>query len=329
MYYHNQKMRSRGFSLTELSAAIAIIAVIAGSAISVAITSDDAAKIEQTKSKLDAIESALAGYLSINSRLPCPSEPFWGGVDDDFAIENIDGVAGAPNPAECVGAGGYDINSTNGELRYGTLPIKALQLPSEYYNDGWGRPFTYVVDTRFINNTATNTLCTGLGAVNSSGKACFIHAPSGDVSVNDSSGLSRTTEAVVFILSHGPNGHGAYFANGITGRFNAVSGTTRALGSDELNNSHLSDLGADTAFDTVFVQKDFIRDEALSGDVFDDISRYMTKTQLIREAGANLYQTECLSAKEVLDSPGSNDCVDAANSAMCELFAQKIYQLCL
>ncbi len=314
-----------GFSLTELSAAIAIIAVIAGSAISVAITSDEAAKISQTRTKLDAIEDALGAYLAINKRLPCPSAPEWAAVPANFAVESASG-----DPVVCGGTGGFDIAGANGTIRYGTLPVLSLQLPTEYYKDGWGRPFTYVLDSRFANSVARNTTpCDGSGSASSDENKCFLYATAGDITVNDASGSARTTSAVLFVFSHGPNGHGAYFANGIAGRFNAVGGTARALSAAELENSHLTSAGTNDTFDAEFVQKAFIKEEALAGEVFDDIGRFMTKSQLVKKAGATLYQEECVVAKTILDSPSANDCTAEPNAPVCETFAQKIDMLCL
>lgn len=317
----------RGFSLTELSAAIAIIAVIAGSAISMAITSDDAAKIQQTQSKLDSIEDTLGAYLAINKRLPCPSEPEWEGTPANFAVESAAG-----DPIVCGGTGGFTISGTNGDIRYGTLPVLTLQLPLEYYVDGWGRPFTYVVDTRFTNSPTTNTSCDGSGAAGDVANACFLYADSGDITVNDITATSRSEDVVVFVFSHGPNGHGAYFANGISGRFAASDGRGRSSGGtseDEWQNTHLQNDGTATAMDEVFIQRPFIKGEAVTSEVFDDVTRYLTRSQLVKRTGATLYQAECVTAQAVLDASGANDCTDAANAPICEKFALEIDTICL
>lgn len=318
---------SRGFSLTELSAAIAIIAVIAGSAISMAITSDDAAKIQQTQSKLDSVEEALGAYLAINKRLPCPSEPVWAGTPANFAVESAAG-----DPIACGGTGGFTISGTNGDIRYGTLPVLTLQLPLEYYVDGWGRPFSYIVDTRFANSTATNTSCDGSGAASDAENACFLYAESGDITVNDITATSRSEDVVVFVFSHGPNGHGAYFANGIAGRYAANDGRGRSDGgtSDgEWQNTHLQNDGTATAMDEVFIQRPFIKGEATTSEVFDDVTRYLTRSQLVKKTGASLYQAECVTAQAVLDASGANDCTDAPNALICEKFALEIDTICL
>lgn len=329
--FFSHKDRQSGFSLTELSVAIAIISVIAGSAISVAITSDEAAKIKQTSTKMDAIEDAIVGYFAIQKRLPCPAEPYWNasGHSFSFGVEAISGDAGAPNPATCGGLGAHSISTTNGSIEYGTLPITTLGLPDEYYKDGWGRPFVYVVDTRFANNTTTNaTPCDGTGAEGSDANSCFLYATGGDITVNDAAGDARTTSAVLLLMSLGPNGHGAYFANGQSGRFDGVDGS-RVLSADELENSHFTAAGADDTFDATFVQKAFIKDENTSGQVFDDIVRFMTRDQVVKKTGAVLYQKECVTAATILANPGSNDCTPAANEPICESFAQQIDSMCL
>lgn len=334
------KTGHRGFSLTELSAAIAIIAVIAGSAISMAITSDDAAKLQQTEAKLDAIEDALGAYLAINKRLPCPAEPVWSATPANFAVENASG-----DPLDCEGTGGFDIAGAGtaggvADIRYGTLPAFTLQLPGEYYIDGWGRPFTYVVDTRFTNSTTTNTTpCDGSGAASDAENACFLYATSGAITINDVTATSRTANAVVFVFSHGPNGHGAYLANGTqfnsgagVNRYYANDGRTRSSGGsseDEWENVHLTTTGTASALNATFVQRDFLKSETTSGEVFDDLARYLTRSQLVKKTGAALYQSECVIAQTVLDSPGSNDCTSASNAPVCETFATEIDNICL
>lgn len=336
-----QKKSIRGFSLTELSASIAIIAVIAGSAISVAITSDDAAKKTQTISKLDAIEDALGAYLAIHKRLPCPAAPTWTAVGESFAVEANDGN----DPLDCDGTGVLSTGTASPEIYHGTLPVSTLQLPSEYYIDGWGRPFSYVVYSAFTNSTATNTTpCDGTGGVASAANNCFLHNDGASIVVLDAAGQSRNSidgdnaglddnsMGGALFFSHGPNGHGAFFANGVAGRYAANDGRLRSSGASseyEWRNVHLTTDGTASSIDAGFVQRGFIKSEEVSGIVFDDIVRFMTRPQLVRKTGNALYQDECVVAQTIITSPGANDCTSAANEPMCETFANEINTLCL
>jgi prepilin-type N-terminal cleavage/methylation domain-containing protein len=331
------KMKDRknhGFSLIELSVSLSIIGMIAASAISVAVTNDYYTKKAETEAKLDRIEEALAGFVQNNLRLPCPAS---GALDSGNANYGIEGTL---TPA----AGGVtscpNRNFLSGTyINAGVVPMRTLQLPDDFMLDGWGRRITYVVDSHFTNNTTTNhngtiTQCNGPGAI------CFIDTPasSAGITVNDASGTSRTlvNGAVYVLLSHGENGHGAYTKNGSATRINAYTtgNPYRSAYAAELENSHLDNTGADTAYNATFILKDFTRvDDATaaagSREYFDDIVRFRTKPQIVKAAGKVWYDSVCRTAAAIVSTPGSNDCTGAANEANCESTATEIYIRCL
>lgn len=310
----------KGFSLTELSVALAIVAVIAGSAISVAITSDTSAKTVQTKAKLERIVEAIGGYAAFNKRIPCPANGTLAIEDTNFGLE------GAPTASLCASSNFND----GSNVFAGVVPVRTLQLPDDYMFDGWGRRFTYSVDYRFANNTTTNPDCgTGIGNTT----ICFAEATATALSVRDSTGTERTSatdRAAFLVFSHGENGHGAFTKGGSSTRINVYAtstGNTHTF-TDELENAHLSSSGTvSPAFNAIYVQKEAVNSEG--GEYFDDIAAFQTKGQLIQQAGATLYESLCTKANTIVNNPGANDCTGATSESNCESFANTLAGLCI
>jgi hypothetical protein len=86
---------------------------------------------------------------------------------------------------------------------------------------------------------------TAPGAFSSTPAACNY----GAITVKDANGGARTSSAIYALISHGPNGHGAYSQSG--GVVNAGSSSA-----DELTNCHCTSAGAyDNAYAPTYVQK--------------------------------------------------------------------------
>jgi prepilin-type N-terminal cleavage/methylation domain-containing protein len=142
----------------------------------------------------------------------------------------------------------------------GMLPLTALKLADEYAYDGWGRKFTYRI---------------GAGMGNKADFTSNIYL--GDLRVIDISGNEKTDMdkaspnnmgAAYVVVSHGPNGQGAWLRN------NATAETAPASTSRELENTDHS------------VNKTYVQNERVSriGGVdagFDDIVLYQRKSDLL------------------------------------------------
>ena len=133
-----------GFSLVELSIVLSIIAVIAGGALSVGSARTKAAKYEQTAKKMEIIQKAVASYLAIRGRIPCPAVGSTAPTASTFGFES-DTLA---DPDDCTGV------SQSGTAWIGVVPVRTLLLPDEFMFDGWGRRITYAVDNRFVSKCA-------------------------------------------------------------------------------------------------------------------------------------------------------------------------------
>jgi len=309
-----RKITQSGFSLTELSISLAIIALLAGSALSVMISSDFHVKKAETRSKLDRIEEALAGYVQTNHRLPCPADGTLASTHASFGLE------GTPTTTDCPNK-----NFTISTAFAGAVPVRTLQLPDDFISDGWGNRFTYVVDLPFANNEITNVACTSPAAV------CFRETTAGSLTINDDSDTARTTAAVYVVISHGEDAHGAYPKNGGSTRINAYNkgfaGYVAGY-ADELENAHLLSNGSDDTYDKVYIEKDYTRDDTNS-IYFDDILRYKTKAQVVYSAGALIYDSICRIAHTVTTIPGANDCVNADDEGNCINMATEVDSRCL
>lgn len=157
-------------------------------------------------------------------------------------------------PPQAFGASAFTIASLVG----GVLPTKALGLPDEYMFDPWGGRFLYMVDLRMTGSSAFTTYTVGSSI--------------GSIVVLDSASSPNTRypRAVAAIISHGPNGHGAY----------QISGARKSSGSTNANEQENCDCNAAAAagtFDNLIVLG---RGTQSSGDVltsFDDTVRYYTR----------------------------------------------------
>ncbi len=323
IYNFSKIMTKRGFSLTEMSTVMVVIGFIAASALSVAISSDYATKWGETESKLNRIEEALAGYLSINHRLPCPASGTAGITSASFGVEQITGI-------NCTAD--FNDGVVGNTVWGGVVPVVTLQLPDDFMFDGWGRRIDYAVNNNFANNTTTNPGCAS--------SACFIDKAAGTITVNDASDTAIVTNAVYVLLSHGENGHGAFPKPGsaITTRLNGFPAGNpyrdATASAHEFTNAKSDNSGTNTTYTATFVTRDYTRNDdttaaASARTYFDDQLRYRTKSQIVKATGAAIYDSVCSTALAIVNNPGANDCTGAIDHTQCETFATEINSRCL
>jgi prepilin-type N-terminal cleavage/methylation domain-containing protein len=321
------KFNSKGFSLVELAVSLAIIGMIVSSVMSVAITNDFEVKKSETEAKLNRIEEAIAGFLSLNLRLPCPADGETPVSDASFGQEGT--IPVSPSHAACPNR-----NFNTSEQDIGVVPVSTLQLPDDFMFDGWGRRIMYAVDRRLAHNQITNEGCL------TANDDCFIallnNSLANDITINHTSGGLLTSDAAYVLISYGENGHGAYPKNGGSTRINGyhAGNPYRDDADAELRNAHLDiDGGYTTPFDRIFVNGPYRRvDDKSSSAVreyFDDILRFKEKHLLVKAAGGVIYDPICFTATEVVNKPGNNECTGVIAEDACEAFAIEIYKRCL
>jgi hypothetical protein len=166
--------------------------------------------------KLERIEEAMQAFMVAQGRRPCPADvrielgtPHFGVEAGAIRVETVN--PGIGMPIVPVGEGSLIVA--------GTIPTKTLQLPDDDAFDGWGPHFLSGVDKRA---TATSTL-----------KNDPTRNGTGDILIEGSINGPRVGNVLYLLISHGPNGHGAFPAQG--SRSNTGSTNPDALNNAAVN----------------------------------------------------------------------------------------------
>jgi len=320
MRFNSRNSTSSGFSLVELSMVITIIGISLAGALDLATTSTISQKITDTNARIDAIEQALQVFVLINQRLPCPSDNSASFNSTSYGVEATAGAGG------CAGTN-FGITTGINTIYGGGVPTKTLGLDDKYMSDSWNRRFTYVVDDQFVNSITTNTICDGGSAAYHT--KCFKQSTGGTVVIKTAttSGTQIASNAVYALISHGPNGNGAWTYAAGGARLAASSDT------DEKNNAG-NDSGT---FDGIFIQKE-------NTSTFDDIVRYSTKSTITEAIGGSsnpFTGSTCSTATDAYNNANygtigvanptypSDPCPSASNQTTCYSMATQTYKLCL
>jgi len=174
-----------GFSLVELTVVLVIVALLSGGLMFGLSAQREAAALQDARRQLDTVREALLGFAMANGRLPCPAPA---------NLPNTDANAGRAPAPPCDNA-----------LQHGVLPWVTLGLPE---TDPWGNRLTYFGSNRFT------------GALTSSAQASFTMStgvPPDNAGLADIHNLAGSTVAIetgAVVVSHGPNGAGAYRTDG-------------------------------------------------------------------------------------------------------------------
>lgn len=263
-----QNSRMQGFSMIELSIVLLIIAILAGSALTVGLNRMQNSKATLTESRMQRIEQALASFYIQNGRLPRPAN----------LTRSLD------NPADIATYGAEDGGLT-GTALMGAVPVRTLGLGNEFMLDGWNRKITYAVDSALV-----------------AAAPAFRNAEGGRITIRDGGGASiapiapcprnpltgavlANCGAIYTLISHGSDGGRAYLRNGT---LYTPTGSV-AVDVDEQENS---DYGSPPA-DAIFVQKQ-------PTSTFDDIVVFATKPQFIKIMGGILDMETCRKAENII-----------------------------
>lgn len=203
----------RGFTLVELTMVLVIISLLVGGMLIGLGTQREISESNESQKQLNEIRDALIGFAVTNGRLPCPADPAAVTGSAGAGLERVAIAGGCTGGAAAVA----------GVLPWATLGVREL--------DSWGRRISYRV--------------TGIFAQPISGQAAFTLASNGDINIT-SGGASLATNVPAIVLSHGPNGQGAFLPTGVA--------MTASADADEIEN---------TDADVEFVSKTFT-------DTFDD-----------------------------------------------------------
>lgn len=199
---NNKEQGQKGFSIIELTFVIVIVGTVISMIVFTTQARLDVARIFTTKERLEIIIDAIERYAETYGHLPCPAQI--DATKDDLDYGWATGSAGS-GVGDCSQATlvHEDASGNSGDLVKGMVPIRSLipPLDAQMAVDGWGNRFTYFLSENFsvIDNyggTGSNTL--GIIRV-------YNNADTGSGFVG-----SGTSGHAYALLSHGPNGHGAY-----------------------------------------------------------------------------------------------------------------------
>lgn len=192
---------TRGFSLIEMAVVIAIIGILMTFGIRLATSFQNKGAFSATAERQKQIKESLIAYLGRTGELPCPADP-----------ATLTGEESLDGGGVCTDARGL-------------VPFQTLGIPRSIAIDGWDRFFTYSVwnntvpavcaadppafqlvqpqvrqdwtDQQLFLDVTTQTYHDG-------GEACI------KIEDVDASGALQGRRAVAVVVSHGPNGFGAY-----------------------------------------------------------------------------------------------------------------------
>jgi prepilin-type N-terminal cleavage/methylation domain-containing protein len=245
-----------GFTLVELSVVLVIISLVTGMGIVAALSAIESSRQTATEMRLNEIEKALMAFRVSYNRLPCPSDNTLASANNSFGLEGQNpGVCNDSSPASNL------LHSLNGThpLAEGGVPVRALGLPNEFANDGWGRRISYSV----------MAAATGFDAFKSYYPRENCGSP---VWGGNSASNQRMDYAVYTLVSHGKNGHGARLANGSIINAGSTNGA-------EQKNCRCTSTAAAAAFEAT-VDQPFYQNPASTTDTFDDLVRYKSRWQM-------------------------------------------------
>lgn len=212
------KVNLRGFILLELAIALAILGVLAGLSLPLLTAALTREKIVKTQEHQKQIVHALAAYVLVNHRLPCPADPAANGPDVGLMRMRCDRKA---SDAE------------------GIVPFRSLGIEESMAKDGFNHWITYAVTPGLTDHFKTLVNDKGLYAVQQS----FCHADVSDVPLK-LLGAGRQpvidpeikdNPIAIILVSHGSKGEGAYLG----GNANRRQILTKNADKDENSNGDL------------------------------------------------------------------------------------------
>lgn len=174
-----------GFSLVEMAIVLVIIAILLAGLLPTISGQMEQQRRTETRKQMDEIRAALIGYAASQTppRLPCPARPTL-----------ATGTAGA-GVADC----------TIIPTRTGVLPWVTLGTSE---TDAWGRRFTYAVASSVVGGDFATSF-----TLSSTGNLSVLSSSSGNCLTFPLTGCVGNNIPAV-IISHGPNGFGAYTQQG-------------------------------------------------------------------------------------------------------------------
>lgn len=125
--------RAQGFSLVEMAMVLLVVGVLAALFLPATNTMMDNNRRKETRTKLEALESAITRFVMTRGRLPCPAD---GGLAPGANLYGVEGRIG-----QLCGS----LNAAAQDQRRGVVPWVSLGLSINEATDAWGNLITYRV----------------------------------------------------------------------------------------------------------------------------------------------------------------------------------------
>lgn len=231
-------MKPNGFSLIEACIGLIVVGLVAAPII--AQYNDHMRKVESdiTAANTFAVKSALEAYYLKHERYPCPASLNKKQGEDGYGEE----ASTLPNsciPSALTVGNCWDgvclsedlttplLPVNNRRILQGGVPFAALQMNEDRTYDGYGRRISYIM-TASMGRRPSNASFPTTGAIRFETIDRFT-----DQIVPDTS-----SPAHVLVMSHGPNGLGAFNKDGVSNDFvsDLHTGVMTALCSRDLTN---------------------------------------------------------------------------------------------
>jgi len=226
--------RTGGFTLIEVSIVVVIIGLAAAMIIGTTGGMLDANRRKTVRVQLDTVDTALANFVTVHKRLPCPAD---GSIPSGSPGAGIEAVSAGPVPA----AG----TCNPATQQRGVLPWVTLGLSEADATDPWNGRITYRVDPVLASSaglmnmsncdpaatgaTGAGGICVVPAATCTGSAACtspanFLLGKGLDVwnGRNGAAGFAQRENnrplgsgAAYVAISHGPGRTGSYGSNGV------------------------------------------------------------------------------------------------------------------
>ena len=256
---------SNGYSLLELSIVLIVLSILTTTSFSIGTSYINSKRQEVTIEKMKVIQKSLDNYVNLYKSLPCPASPTSVNTDSNFGVGAImSGTSGSDT--RCIATGMLENNDDVGlgiakeTIAKGAIPVRTLDLPDEMMFDGWGRRFSYILESKFADPSIFEDI----------GGQGILHI----WKENDLSKAAATSNAISIIMSHGRSGYGAWNRNGTLTKSLADNTNAFRRGS---NANHL----VNSSFAPKFSQVALHYSDTTNKDatVYDDIVIYRMRWQ--------------------------------------------------
>ncbi len=237
------RSRHTGFTLVEMAVVVTLIGILMAMGLAVATSVMQNTQSSVTKDRQTYVRDALLAYFATNHRLPCPDRGSNVGNTGRDGVEDRTVGGAAPDATTAC---------TN---PLGTVPFNTLGIAQEKALDGYGNYMTYRLDTaRGWHLTATFPPA-----------ACVV--PAAGQAVYTAPASVPSASAAVVLVSHGPNGRGAWNRGPTNTSRNALPTTPEEQGNTVQNPAGPPGYRAYTYSDTAAAPFDDVVLPLLVGDV--------------------------------------------------------------